>query len=90
MAVFLIKASQPSGYAPPPCTGIFSDVPCPSTPEFPFSDWIEDLYNRGITAGCATQPGPPPTVQFCPNQSVTRQEMAVFLPKTFGLVLYGP
>ena len=90
MAVFILKTSQPSGYVPPACTGVFSDVPCPNTPGFPFSDWIEDLYGRGITAGCASQPGPPPTIQYCPDQPVTRQEMAVFLTKSSGLVLYGP
>ena len=90
MAVFLLKTSQGSAYVPPACTSLFSDVPCPSTPEFPFSDWIEDLYNRGITAGCSSDPGPPPTIQYCPDANVLRQEMAVFLTKTFSLVLYGP
>jgi hypothetical protein len=37
MAVFLLKASQVPGYTPPACTGVFSDVPCPATPSFPFS-----------------------------------------------------
>ena len=50
MAVFLLKAPQGPGYAPSPCAGIFSDVPC--TPGVGFSDWIEDLYGRSITAGC--------------------------------------
>ena len=39
MAVFLLKLSQGSSYAPPACAGIFSDVPC--TPGAGFSDWIE-------------------------------------------------
>ena len=89
MAVFLLKASQVPGYTPPGCTGVFSDVPCPATPEFPYSDWIEDLYGRGITSGCGSDPGPPPTIQYCPDNPVLRQEMAVFLTKTFNLVLYG-
>lgn len=29
MAVFLLKAMHGNGYQPPPCTGIFADVPCP-------------------------------------------------------------
>ena len=28
MAVFLLKSSLGSSYAPTPCSGIFSDVPC--------------------------------------------------------------
>ena len=85
MAVFLLKSSQGSGYAPSPCAGIFSDVPC--TPGVGFSDWIEDLYARGITSGCQA-PGDPPA--YCPDNHILRQEMAVFLVKTFGLQLYGP
>src|SRR5262249_15425077 len=27
---------------------------------------------------------------YCPDEAVTRAEMAVFLVKTFGLLLYGP
>ena len=56
MAVFLLKASQGSSFHTPACAGIFSDVPC--TPGSGFPDWIENLYNRGITAGCQV-PGDP-------------------------------
>ena len=31
MAVFLLKAKLGLCYTPPPCTGVFDDVPCPST-----------------------------------------------------------
>jgi S-layer homology domain len=79
MAVFLLKALEGSSYVPPDCTGIFSDVPCPGL----YTDWIEDLYNREIAAGCGGN-------LFCPNNPNTRGQMAVFLTKTFGLVLYGP
>src|SRR5262249_27861544 len=78
MAVFLLKAEHGSSYDPPGCTGIFSDVPC--TPGAGFADWIEDLYNRGITSGCQA-PGDP--LMYCPDRNVLRQEMAVFLTKTF-------
>ncbi len=52
MAVFLLKASLGSGYVPPPPAGIFDDV---GTGGFAAA-WIEDLYNRGITGGCAHEP----------------------------------
>ena len=84
MSVFLLKTLLGGAYAPPDCTGIFADVPCPATPEFPYSNFIEDLSTRGITAGC--QVGPP--ALFCPDNPVTRQEMAVFLSLT--LTSYGP
>ena len=76
MAVFLLKAKLGSSYTPPACAGIFGDVACPSL----FADWIEDLYNRSITAGC--QASPP---LYCPNDPNTRGQMAVFLVKAFGL-----
>jgi hypothetical protein len=71
MAVFLLKAEHGSSYAPPSCSGVFGDVPCPG----PFTDWIERLSVEGITAGCGGN-------NYCPSASVTRQQMAVFLLKT--------
>ena len=74
MAVFLLKAEHGSGYVPPPCTGIFLDVPCPST----FADWIERLAAEQVTGGCGGG-------NYCPLHSSTRGQMAVFLVKTFQL-----
>ena len=82
MAVFLLKALEGFDYDPPDCAGIFDDVPC--TPGTGFSDWIEELYNRGITGGCSVVP-----LEYCPTNPNNRGQMAVFLVKTFGLVLYG-
>ncbi len=82
MAVFLLKTEHGSAYVPPPCTGIFPDVPCSPTPAFAV-DWIEQLYNEGITGGCVGG-------NYCPANPVLRSQMAVFLDKTFGLSLYGP
>ncbi len=79
MAVFLLLTLEGSSYAPPACSGLFADVACPSL----FADWIEDLSERGITAGCGDE-------AFCPTNATTRAQMAPFLVKTFGLVLYGP
>jgi photosystem II stability/assembly factor-like uncharacterized protein len=76
MAVFLVRAKHGTGFVPPPATGIFTDVP----PGDAFAPWIEQLYNDGITTGCATGP-----LMYCPTASVTRGEMAVFLVRTFGL-----
>ena len=84
MAVFLLKTLLGSSYVPPAPTGIFDDVPADG-----FQPFIEDLYNRSITGGCAGGP-PPAPISYCPANPVTRGQMAVFLTKTFGLVLYGP
>ena len=80
MAVFLLKAQLGSGYVPPACDGAFDDVPCPSQ----FAEWIEDLAAHAITGGCSVTPP-----LYCPTNPNNRGQMAVFLVKTFGLVLYG-
>ncbi len=79
MSVFLLKTLLLSTYSPPACTGLFADVPCSN----PFATWIEDLFHRGIAAGCGSG-------NFCPGNATTRGQMAPFLVKTFGLLLYGP
>jgi len=71
MAVFLLRSEHGGGYTPPPCAGLFADVPCPSL----YADWIEQLANEGVTAGCGNG-------DYCPDASVTRAQMAVFLLKT--------
>ncbi|MFY9552971.1 MAG: right-handed parallel beta-helix repeat-containing protein [Thermoanaerobaculia bacterium] len=77
MAVFLLKGSIDPAYAPPPATGtVFTDVPVSAFA----AAWIEDLFARGITGGCLTNP-----LRYCPSNSNNRQQMAVFLVRTFGL-----
>ena len=71
MAVFLLKAKYGLCYVPPPCSGDFDDVPCPST----FAPWIEELAAQGITTGCGGN-------NYCPQNPVRRDQMAVFLLKT--------
>jgi len=59
MAVFLLRVEHGSSYTPPTCVGVFADVSCPSG----FAvDWIEQLFNEGITGGCGAVPTPTPTV----------------------------
>lgn len=60
------------GYLPPPCEGIFNDIPCPST----YAAWVEQLYNEHITVGCQTNP-----LLYCPDSSIPRNQMAVFVLK---------
>jgi hypothetical protein len=79
MAVFLLRTLEGSAYVPPDCAGVFGDVGCPGL----FTNWIEELFHRGIAAGCGGG-------NYCPTEVNTRGQMAVFLTKTFGLTLYGP
>ncbi len=62
---------------PPPGSGtIFADV----LPGDFAVDWIEDFYARGVTGGCAVDP-----LRYCPFNSNTRGEMAVFVTKALSL-----
>ena len=79
MAVLLLKSEHGVAYAPPPCGGLFEDVPCPG----PFASWIEELRHEGVTAGCSTDP-----VLYCPDAPNTRGQMAVFVVRAFELELY--
>jgi hypothetical protein len=76
MSAFLLKSEHGSGYVPPAAVGIFGDV----LPGSFAADWIEDLYNRGITGGCSANP-----LLYCPGGSVNRQQMATFLVRTFSI-----
>jgi hypothetical protein len=75
MAVFLLRAKYGSGYLPPAASGtVFVDVLASHWA----GSWIEQLVSEGITAGCSTG-------LYCPIQAVTRDQMAVFLIRTFAL-----
>jgi len=81
MAVFLLKTEHGAAYLPPACAGVFGDVACPSQ----FADWIEQLYTEGVTGGCQASP-----LLYCPDNPVTRAQMAVFLLKVEHGTSYAP
>ncbi len=66
MAVFLIKALNEVPATP--CSGLFLDVPT----NYWACSYIERLVQLNITSGCSTN-------YYCPNQNVTRAQMAKFL-----------
>ena len=71
MAVFLLKTEFGAGHVPPPATGtVFNDV---HIGDFAAA-WIEELAALQITGGCGGG-------NYCPNDPVTRAQMAVFLLK---------
>jgi len=74
MAVFLLRAKYGSSYSPPAPGGVFNDVDLSHWAVA----WIEQLAAEGITAGCGGG-------NYCPDATVTRDQMAVFLVRTFGL-----
>lgn len=74
MAVWLIRILEGG----PTLTGRsrFADIPA--------GQWwirhVESLADRGITVGCATDP-----LRYCPDQPVTRAQMATFLVRALRL-----
>ena len=79
MAVFVLRTLDPT-LNPPACgTPVFADVPASSG----FCRWIEELARRGVVTGCGGG-------NYCPTDPVTREQMGVFISRTFGLTLYGP
>jgi len=67
MAIFLEKGMHDSSFLPPAVPISFGD-----TTGHWAQYWIEALNNDGITAGCGSG-------NYCPENSTTRAEMAVFL-----------
>ncbi len=72
MAVFILKTL--GIYYPPFSSQVFDDVP---TGSFAW-DFINEIYNQGITGGCSVDPK-----LYCPNSLVTRGQMAVFIDRGF-------
>jgi len=60
--------------SPAPLTNSFSDVPT----SHPFFQQIEALVDAGVTLGCGGG-------NYCPNEVVTREQMAAFMARLGGL-----
>jgi hypothetical protein len=81
MAVFLLKGIHSASYQPPALgdnTG-FSDVAA----DHWAAAWIKQLAAEAITGGCGSG-------NYCPEASVTRAQMAVFLLKAIHGASYSP
>lgn len=75
MAAFILRGL--SEFNPPtPVSQRFSDVP----PGNQFYNFIDRMAVLSITLGCT-----PDHLMYCPNDSVTRGQMAAFLVRAFGL-----
>lgn len=77
VAVLLLKSAGVTEV--PAYDGSFTDVEASS----PFAPWIAELARRGVVAGCATAADG--TRAYCPQDPVTREQMAVMLLKTAGV-----
>ena len=79
MAVWLIRVL--GGDITASGTSRFADVDASEW----WSPYAEELADRKITAGCATDP-----LRYCPDNSVTRAQMASFLVRAYDLEAAGP
>jgi Zn-dependent metalloprotease len=81
MAVFLLRAKYGSAYAPPPVGGStgFNDV----ATDYWAAAWIKQLAAEGVTGGCGNG-------SYCPETTVTRDSMAVFLLRAEHGPSYNP
>lgn len=67
------------GFVPPSCTTpLFSDVPASGIA----CRWVEEMARRGIMGGCGGG-------RFCPDDPVSKAELALVLSRTFELTAAG-
>ncbi|HEX2642770.1 MAG TPA: ELWxxDGT repeat protein, partial [Thermoanaerobaculia bacterium] len=80
-AVFLVRAAHGPLFTPPPPFDMgFNDVPT----NFWAAAWIDQLVADGVTSGCGN-------FNFCPDRSITRAELAVYLLRSrFGETFTPP
>lgn len=76
MAVFLLRAKHGASYTPPAATGEFADVPASHWA----APWVEQLAREGVTSGCSVE-----VKAYCPDSTVDRAQMAVFITRAFQL-----
>ncbi len=81
MAIFLLKGVHGSSYTPPAVNGStgFTDV----SADYWAAAWIKQLAAEGITSGCGNG-------NYCPDSTVTRAQMAIFLMKAKNGSSYVP
>ena len=83
MARQIVEANMfARGWTLPACTAaIFADVPCSD----PDARYVNALYQQGVTGGCNDSP-----LQYCPDRTITREEMAVLMVRGYKGVGYVP
>ena len=73
MARYIAEANAiAKGWVQPACVQVFTDVPCSD----PDAAQIKLVYDKGITAGCNTNP-----LRYCPDATLTRAQVSIFVVK---------
>jgi hypothetical protein len=80
MAIFLLRGKFGSAHVPPAPTGsVWLDIPA----TYWAAGWAEELGTLGISSGCGGG-------NFCPESTITREQMAILVQRTFGFTLPTP
>jgi hypothetical protein len=75
LAIFILRVTHGSQYTLPSASGsMFSDI----KKSYWAASWIEQFAREGITNGCGGG-------NYCPDDVVTRAQMAVFIARAFAL-----
>jgi|Deesub1362A_J573_1020465.scaffolds.fasta_scaffold04181_2 hypothetical protein len=81
-AVFTVRGVHGADFMPPqPSEQVFGDVALDAW----YADWVAQLWEDGFTAGCSSEP-----LLYCPEQTHTRAEGAVFFLRMMYGAAYQP
>ena len=84
MAVFIERAVNGTGFTPTvPTLGSFIDVDY-GTPIW-YAKWVEGIYQDEVVAGCGAGTIPGVDLTYCPDDNITRAEVAVFMVRSLCL-----
>lgn len=78
--VFFLRMCNGVGYAPPPPTGIFADVPTSTW----YARWVEAAYSVGLIPACRAIPEN--EKRFCPNAHLIRAMAAYMMVRAKNLM----
>jgi hypothetical protein len=86
MAVFIVRGIDIATNATLiyPTTAYFGDVPAFGVPDSEYFDYVQRIAQLGITVGCQTSPP-----LYCPDESISQGEMAVFVIRAWMFVTTG-
>ena len=86
MAVFIVKGIDVALNATLtyPTTSYFGDVPATGVVDSEYFDFVQRIAQLGITVGCQTTPA-----MYCPDETITQGEMAVFVIRAWMYITTG-
>jgi hypothetical protein len=81
-SVFVLRILHGVDYVPPEPVGLFADT----SPSKWYAKWVEAAYNDRMIPPCESGP----TLNFCPEEPVSRADMAMYLALALGLDVQPP